>query len=71
MTRSPPVCESGRSPSPCERPTAMDFAYILSALPDLMSGLKVTLMVSALAILFSLAIGAARRGAPHERLQAR
>src|SRR5215204_4070308 len=37
----------------------MDFAYIISALPDLMSGLKVTLMVSLLAILFSGAIGAA------------
>ena len=37
----------------------MDFAYIISALPDLMSGLKVTLMVSALAILLSLAIGVA------------
>ena len=36
----------------------MDFAYILSALPDLMSGLRMTLAVSALAILFSVAIGA-------------
>ena len=42
-----------------KRQTAMDFAYIISALPDLMSGLKVTLIVSALAILFSVAIGAA------------
>lgn len=37
----------------------MDFSYILSALPDLMSGLKVTLQVSAIAILLSLVIGAA------------
>jgi polar amino acid transport system permease protein len=37
----------------------MDFTYILSALPDLLSGLKVTLLVSAIAILFSLALGAA------------
>jgi His/Glu/Gln/Arg/opine family amino acid ABC transporter permease subunit len=37
----------------------MDFAYIISALPDLMSGLQVTLTVSALAILFSVVIGAA------------
>jgi His/Glu/Gln/Arg/opine family amino acid ABC transporter permease subunit len=36
----------------------MDFSYILGALPDLMSGLKVTLQVSAIAILLSLAIGA-------------
>lgn len=36
----------------------MDFTYILGALPDLMSGLKVTLAVSALAILFSCILGA-------------
>jgi His/Glu/Gln/Arg/opine family amino acid ABC transporter permease subunit len=36
----------------------MDFTYILDALPDLMSGLKVTLLVSGLAILLSCALGA-------------
>jgi His/Glu/Gln/Arg/opine family amino acid ABC transporter permease subunit len=36
----------------------MDFTYILNALPDLMSGLKMTLLVSGLAILFSCIIGA-------------
>jgi His/Glu/Gln/Arg/opine family amino acid ABC transporter permease subunit len=36
----------------------MDFTYILNALPDLMSGLKITLLVSGLAILISCIIGA-------------
>jgi polar amino acid transport system permease protein len=36
----------------------MDFTYILNALPDLMSGLKMTLVVSGLAILLSCIIGA-------------
>ncbi len=35
----------------------MDFTYILQALPDLMSGLKMTLLVSGLAIVLSCAIG--------------
>ncbi|UIY32322.1 ABC transporter permease subunit (plasmid) [Neorhizobium galegae] len=37
--------------------TAMDFAYILEALPDLMTGLKMTLIVSFLAIVLSCLIG--------------
>ncbi|WP_414474846.1 amino acid ABC transporter permease [Microvirga sp. M2] len=37
----------------------MDFNYILDALPDLMRGLAMTLMVSGLAILLSCIIGAA------------
>jgi polar amino acid transport system permease protein len=37
----------------------MDFTYIINALPDLMTGLKVTLLVSGIAILLSCAIGAA------------
>lgn len=37
----------------------MDWSYILEALPDLMRGLGVTLMVSGLAIFFSLLIGLA------------
>ncbi|WP_041365183.1 amino acid ABC transporter permease [Neorhizobium galegae] len=37
--------------------TAMDFAYILEALPDLMTGLKMTLIVSFLAIFLSCLIG--------------
>ncbi|NSL21087.1 MULTISPECIES: amino acid ABC transporter permease [Agrobacterium tumefaciens complex] len=36
---------------------AMDFAYILEALPDLMSGLRMTLLVSFIAILLSCIIG--------------
>jgi His/Glu/Gln/Arg/opine family amino acid ABC transporter permease subunit len=36
----------------------MDFNYILDALPDLMTGLKMTLMVSGLGILLSCIIGA-------------
>ena len=36
----------------------MDFNYILDALPDLMAGLKMTLMVSGLGILLSCIIGA-------------
>ncbi|WP_211387419.1 amino acid ABC transporter permease [Agrobacterium tumefaciens] len=35
----------------------MDFAYILEALPDLMSGLRMTLLVSFIAILLSCIIG--------------
>jgi len=35
----------------------MDFAYILEALPDLMTGLKMTLIVSFLAILLSCLVG--------------
>jgi His/Glu/Gln/Arg/opine family amino acid ABC transporter permease subunit len=41
-----------------QRRTMMDFNYILDALPDLMAGLKVTLMVSGLGILLSCIIGA-------------
>ncbi|EIM25868.1 amino acid ABC transporter permease [Microvirga lotononidis] len=36
----------------------MDFTYIIDALPDLMKGLKMTLMVSGLGILLSCIIGA-------------
>lgn len=35
----------------------MDFTYILEALPDLLTGLRMTLLVSALAIVLSCAIG--------------
>lgn len=38
--------------------TFIDWGYILKAVPDLMQGLGMTLMVSFLAILFSLALGA-------------
>lgn len=37
--------------------TFLDWGYILDALPDLFRGLGMTLMVSALAILFSLTLG--------------
>ncbi|MGP3696102.1 amino acid ABC transporter permease [Rhodobacter sp. NSM] len=39
--------------------TVIDWGYILAALPDLMRGLGMTLMVSLLAILFSLLLGLA------------
>jgi His/Glu/Gln/Arg/opine family amino acid ABC transporter permease subunit len=35
----------------------MDFDYLFAALPDLMTGLKMTVVVSGLAILFSIALG--------------
>jgi polar amino acid transport system permease protein len=50
----------------------MDLDYILGALPDLMKGLKMTLMVSALSISLSLvlgALGAALRTSGHALLR--
>lgn len=41
------------------RPMLLDWKYIYAALPDLMAGLAMTLLVSGLAIVLSLLIGAA------------